>query len=238
MTRFSFGFIFPTTGLLWRMALLVALTIAGLGLSGCYTTYGPYDVSGYHAGQANDVQYATVVSAHNVTIRDGETGLGTAAGAVVGGAFGSTVGGGTPENIAVGIVGAIAGGLIGHAIEKGVSQHNATEYVVRTDHGETLSVVQGNDYLLAPGQKVMMVYSGGGRNVRLVPVHGSSHSHVAPSVAATSSNTPRSGYREGPWQREDEWSQDRDDAWQYYDGRPAEGGSSSSPSPNSTLPSN
>ena len=162
---------------------------------------------------------------------------GAVAGAVVGGAFGSTVGGGTPENLAVGIAGAIAGGVLGHALERGLTDDQATEYVVRTDHGETLTLIQGNDVLFAPGQRVMMVYGGGyGQHVRLVPATGQAALATGPS-AWRGSPAPRREHRD-PWRRDDDWGDDDwgdnrpDDDWHAEDS--SRHGSANSP--RSTLP--
>lgn len=220
----------------------LVILVCAISVSACQTTSGPYQVSRHQMGRANEVLYGTVVDAHTVQVRNEEAGLGAVAGAVVGGAFGSTVGGGTPENLAVGIAGAIAGGVLGHALERGLTDDHATEYVVQTDHGETLTLIQGNDVLFAPGQRVMMVYGGGvSQQVRLVPAQG--HAAFVAGPPAWQSNAPSRSGQTGGWHRnsgrndgnwkEDSWGDDwSTDDYPGNDPYP----SSETDEPQSTLP--
>ena len=62
-------------------------------------------------------------------------------------------------------IGAVIGALAGSAIEKGVTNQTGIEYVVKTDNGETLTLVQGPSPAFTVGQKVMVLY---GKRARII----------------------------------------------------------------------
>jgi len=56
------------------------------------------------------------------------------------------------------IGGAIAGGLAGAAIENSATQQTGLEYVVQTENGNLMTLVQGSDPPFTIGQKVLVLY--------------------------------------------------------------------------------
>ena len=153
-------------------SLLAALAGAAmLALGGCATPERSGSVyTTRDTRQPMQVQTATVQSVRTVRIeREGEPGVGTAAGAVIGGVAGSNVGGGKGSIIGS-VVGAVAGGVAGSYLEKGVTDRNGLEITVRTDDGRTLAIVQdaGNDRFDA-GQRVRLLTDGRGQ-VRVSPL--------------------------------------------------------------------
>ena len=57
------------------------------------------------------------------------------------------------------IGGAVIGGLAGSAIEANATKQKAFEYVVETENGNLMTIVQGKDTVFAEGQKVLVLYS-------------------------------------------------------------------------------
>lgn len=75
----------------------------------------------------------------------------------------------TPRNILGAIGGAVVGGIAGNAAQEGLSSQSGYEYVIQLDNGSMVTVSQGNDVLLNPGQKCMVLY---GKRARVVPYYG------------------------------------------------------------------
>lgn len=153
----------------WRA--VAAAGVVGLAtiLAGCANQSASGNVYTYGQAQREQIQrLGTVVSVRNITIQpESSSGVGTVAGAAVGGVAASSIGGGTGRIIAS-VLGGVAGGLVGNEIEKGTSRKAGYEITVRLDNGETRVVAQEADIALRPGQRVQVI-SGSGP-VRVVPV--------------------------------------------------------------------
>ncbi|MEB0138177.1 MULTISPECIES: glycine zipper 2TM domain-containing protein [unclassified Undibacterium] len=145
-----------------KKLFIVAAIAATSLLSACMSPSNSGSV--YRAGQAQieqNIRMAYVESVRNVTIDKGQTGVGTVAGAALGGiAAGKNIGGGSGA-VAAGIVGAIAGGVIGQKIEGSVSQKPGYEITVRLDNGEIKAIVQDADESFRSGERVRLLTSGG-----------------------------------------------------------------------------
>lgn len=113
-------------------------------------------VPAYALGGAASVTYGTIVGTRPVTVAGSQSGVGAVGGAAAGGLAGSFIGGGWRENAIAGIGGAIVGGLAGSAIERGVTQGNAIEFIVRLDRGGDIAVVQTNEEALQAGDRVVI----------------------------------------------------------------------------------
>jgi len=146
------------------LAALAAVFLGVLLLAGCATP-GNNTVDRTDVGQINEVEYGEVVAVRPVTIDGSRTGVGTVAGAIIGGAAGSEVGGDGTTNLIVGVVGAVIGGIIGNEVEREVTKGEGFEYTIRLDNGRTITVVQAGRQMLYPGDRVEIVY--GGRRVRI-----------------------------------------------------------------------
>jgi len=161
------------------MRLFVIAIATATALSGCVQTnpnvYDPYTV-----GQASLTETGTIQASRQVEISSaGGTGIGAAVGALAGGIAGSQIGPSRRghyghryrRNSAVSALGAlggaVVGGLIGAAIERDVTRHIATEYVVRLDDGTLITVIQGSEPI-ALGQRVFVQVPERGR-ARIVP---------------------------------------------------------------------
>jgi outer membrane lipoprotein SlyB len=148
----------------WTGTTLCALAI--LGLTACGTTGGPFGTgtpTSSNTGSTAYSGYGVVQSIElvrqNTTASSGiggsGIGVGTIAGAVVGGVLGNQVGGGTGQTIAT-VAGAAGGAYVGNEIEKSRQQNTADAYkiTVRMDSGQHQTVTQGNNAGLRVGDRV------------------------------------------------------------------------------------
>lgn len=158
----------PATSNRWRAMGAAGVVALAAVLAGCANQSASGNVYTYGQAQREQVQrLGTVVSVRNITIQpESSSGVGTVAGAAVGGVAASSIGGGTGRIIAS-VLGGVAGGLVGNEVEKGVGRKAGYEVTVRLDNGETRVVAQEADIALRPGQRVQVV-SGSGP-VRVVP---------------------------------------------------------------------
>lgn len=111
--------------------------------SGAYSGYGV-------------VQSIDVVRQGNAGIGGSGIGIGTIAGAVVGGVLGHQVGGGT-GNTAATVVGAAGGAYAGHELEKrSQPQTNAYNFTIRMDNGSYQTLAQNTTADIRVGDRVQI----------------------------------------------------------------------------------
>lgn len=104
--------------------------------------------------RAQPVVFGKVISVQNVTIRPGQTHLGTVTGAALGAIGGSRIGSGGAANTAGGIGGAVVGGAVGSAIQ-GSRTTQGIEVALRLDNGEHIAIIQpGSVRDFRPGDRV------------------------------------------------------------------------------------
>ncbi len=148
-----------------RVVFLAATLSALTVLAGCAT--GSNSASVYGSSQAQReqvVRYGTVESVRQVSIDRGQTGVGTAGGAVIGGVAGSSIGGGRGQ-IITSVLGAIAGGIAGQAMEGGLSKKTGLEITVRFENGEVRSIVQEADEMFYAGDRVRVLSGTGATRI-------------------------------------------------------------------------
>lgn len=145
------------------LAPLMALAVLA-GVAGCAPANGNSTVSPYALGTAGYVSYGTVVGMRPVQVSGTRSGVGAAAGAVGGGLVGSTVGRGWRARTVGGVAGAVIGGVGGALVEEAVTSGQAVEFIVRTDRGPDIAVIQTNELGLRPGDRVAITQ---GDRVRL-----------------------------------------------------------------------
>ena len=148
-----------------RSRMIVAAALSTL-LAACTSDISPDSYSVGAVGQVNRAVSGVIVNARPVAIQGTRSGLGAGAGALAGGTAGSTVGGSTEANIIAAVGGAVVGGLAGAAIEESATRQTGMEYVVETDNGALVTVVQGGEAPLAVGQRVLVIY---GTRARVIP---------------------------------------------------------------------
>lgn len=144
--------------------------IALVALLGACATSSPDVISRQDAQVAAQVQDGTVISIRSVTVDGNQSGMGAAAGGIVGAAVGT--GGSTiqREKIGLGVLAGVAGALAGNAIERMATKEEAVEIIVQLRNGERRAIVQakGNETLMA-GDPVILVTSGGKVRVSRAP---------------------------------------------------------------------
>lgn len=164
-----------------RNLALITLLAAGTVLSGCTPNIGGSDYSVSGVGEMSTTLRGVIVSARPVKINNkraeqqGQPGAGAALGGLGGAALGSTIGGGAKAHtvgaVGVGILGAVAG----HLIEQKMSEQEGIEYQVQLDRGDLITMAQGAEPRMSPGQRVLVVQStsslnsGGRDRGRVIP---------------------------------------------------------------------
>jgi outer membrane lipoprotein SlyB len=140
------------------MRITVLLGAITLVISGCASNISPQTYSAGSVGQVNRTVSATVVSARAIDVA-GTTSVGGSAGSAAGAVVGSGAGGNNSRGNIVGAIGgAIIGGMAGAAIEGNATKQRGMEYVVETENGNLMTIVQGVEPVFANGQKVLVLY--------------------------------------------------------------------------------
>lgn len=139
------------------MKMLTVLGAAIIVLAGCAQNISPQTYSVGSVGQVNRTISATVISVREVNVA-GTTGVGGGGGSALGAVAGSSLGSSGRDNLAGAIGGAIVGGLAGAAIEGNATKQKGMEYVVETENGNLMTIVQGADNVFIAGQKVLILY--------------------------------------------------------------------------------
>lgn len=138
-----------------------------LALGACTSNISPDTYSANSVGAVSSTEPATVLSAQVVNVQDGsDSNVGGLAGGAIGGVAGSSIGGGTRAHILGAIGGAVLGGIVGNKAGTAASHQQAVRYVIKTDAGRTLTLVQGPQPTFAVGQRVLLVE---GDRARIIP---------------------------------------------------------------------
>lgn len=146
------------------------LVLISVALLGACATSSPDVISRQDAQVAAQVQDGTVISIRPVTVDGSQTGMGAAAGGVVGAMVGSSGSSIKREQATLGILAGVAGAVAGNAIERMATKEEAFEIIVQLRNGERRAIVQakGNETLMA-GDPVIIVTSGGKVRVSRAP---------------------------------------------------------------------
>lgn len=150
-----------------KVGVLLSAILSVSLLAGCAGDLSGSTYSRSEARKVQYVQYGVVDSVTPVVIEGRKEGVGTLAGAVVGGIAGSEIGGGKGSAIAS-VIGAVAGGVAGSKIEESATRAQGQELTVRLESGEIISVVQevNNGEFFRPGDQVRVLERNG--TVRVV----------------------------------------------------------------------
>ena len=138
-------------------------------LSACATS-SPDVISRQDAQVAALVQDGVIVTIRPVTVDGSQSGMGAAAGGVVGAMVGSGGSSIQREQVSLGILAGVAAAVAGNAIERMATREEAFEIIVQLRNGDRRAIVQakGNETLLA-GDAVIIVTSGGKVRVTRAP---------------------------------------------------------------------
>jgi outer membrane lipoprotein SlyB len=138
--------------------MFAALGATILVVGGCASNISPQSYSVGSVGQVNRTIAATVVSVREVDVA-GTTAAGGAIGATTGAVAGSALGGNNAQgNILGAIGGAVVGGIVGASMEANATKQKAVEYVVETENGNLMTIVQGINPAFAKGDGVLVLY--------------------------------------------------------------------------------
>lgn len=156
-----------------RAALIPAVLVASLAVAGCARQTSPNVYSGASVGETIRTSAGVIESARYVEIQESDTLEGNTTGGLIGGvaggAAGSRFGQGWGKALAVG-AGALIGATAGAVAERELKRQTAIEYVVRLDRGGYITIVQGTDPQLRPGQRVFVQEASRGR-ARVQPAY-------------------------------------------------------------------
>lgn len=134
-----------------------ALVVIPFLLIGCAPNVRTDSYSIGSVGQVNRTVSGTVISVRSVAI-DGSRGGGAVAGGAIGGVAGSSLGG-SGEAAAIGAIGGlVVGAIAGAAGERAASKTTGLEYVVQTENGNLMTVVQGSEPQFEVGKAVLVLY--------------------------------------------------------------------------------
>lgn len=122
----------------------------GLLTAACTLDPNAYPVES--VGNASPTTRGVVLSSRRVTLTDDQAGAATLGGAAGGAIIGASLSrSGAP-------VGALAGALVGVAVDLNRPKLMGTEYVIRTETGATMTVLQIESEAMPVQQHVMVVY--------------------------------------------------------------------------------
>lgn len=146
-----------TPGLGTLFALVSALTLAACATTAPYPPNQP--AYGTSRTSAPRPQYGVVYSIErirpeNTGIGGSSVGVGTIAGAVVGGIIGNQIGAGRGNTLAT-VAGAAGGAYVGHELENR-QQADAYKVTVRLNNGSYQAVMQNTDTDLRVGDRVWL----------------------------------------------------------------------------------
>jgi len=114
----------------------------------------------YTPGQARttySVDYGEVVDVRVVSIEGNPGVVGTWGGASVGRAVGAVSASGRNSSILAGALGGVAGAVAGRAIERKIREDEALEITIQLDGADVIAVVQADDVLFEPGDRVRVL---------------------------------------------------------------------------------
>ncbi len=148
--------------------LLLATAALILPMAACTSDISSSHYSTGSVGSVAQTMGGTVVSVRQISVSSEDNNAGTLIGGALGGIGGSTIGGGSTAHALGAVGGAVLGGIAGNAAQRGLSSQQGYEYVIRLDNGNMITVTQGNDILLNPGQRC---YVSLGSPARVMPAY-------------------------------------------------------------------
>lgn len=135
---------------------LSVITIAMLYLSACSTIDGQGKYRVETIGNAKRSVGAIVISHQPVMVQSGSTGTGQ----LLGGTAGGLIADNNSDNAGVVFAGILAGAIAGEMVEQDANTHEATEYVIQTETGMLLTVVQinRNNRIFKIDERVILIH--------------------------------------------------------------------------------
>lgn len=138
---------------------------AALMIGACTSDLGTDDYTTQSVGSVGAAKECRVITTRKIKIRN-DNNAGMMLGGAAGGVAGSMIGGNTATNMLGAIGGAVVGGLAGEAAQDVMSDQSGYEYVVELRGGGVVTVTQGDNVVLQPGERCLLLY---GARSRLIP---------------------------------------------------------------------
>ena len=135
--------------------MLGVLSIVAV-LAACQADIGSNQYGTSSVGQAAAASPCSVISVRQVQVKS-DNNAGMILGAIAGGAGGYAIGSGSTAHNLGAIGGAALGGYAGDKAQGALSSQMGYEYVVRLDNGQVMTLTQGSDTLLSPGQRCLIL---------------------------------------------------------------------------------
>ena len=126
-------------------------------LAGCQADINSNQYATSSVGVASAASECSVLSVRPVSIKS-DNQLGTVIGGLAGGVAGYSIGSGSTAHNLGAIGGAVLGGVAGKATQGALSSQSGYEYIVKLSDGQVMTLTQGNDTLLTPGQRCMILF--------------------------------------------------------------------------------
>ena len=155
----------------FKTLLVVAALATSMTAAGCARQISPDVHSGPAAGDFQRTYAGVVENVRYVEIQESDTLEGNKTGQLLGGIAGGVAGARFGDGIGqvlASVGGAIAGAFIGSLAEQEIKRQPAIEYIVRTETGELVTIVQGVNPQMAVGQRVFVQEGTRGRG-RVIP---------------------------------------------------------------------
>lgn len=148
-----------------RLLIISAALGSLLALAGCQSELRSDYYRASSVGSVNRAIKGKVVSLRPIRVTD-ESGVGTASGAAVGAIAGANSSDNAAGAAMLAVAGAVAGGVIGSIAEKSATRQEALEYVVESENGALLTLVQGGTDRFSLGESVIVLYGNPSRIIK------------------------------------------------------------------------
>jgi outer membrane lipoprotein SlyB len=155
----------------------IAYAVLATALASCQSNVSPDTYAIGSVGQVNRAVRGTVISARPIAISGSQSGAGVVAGAAGGGIAGFQFGNSGGAAAAT-LAGVVVGGIVGAVAEEALTRQTGVEYVIQTENGSLINIVQGSTPSFAKDQKVIVIYGSRARapitSMKVIRVNGGS----------------------------------------------------------------
>lgn len=138
------------------LSVLIALPLA-LSLGACSYSTGSSYYDSYDVNQVQRVDRGVIESWRAVTVQT-EKKVGKHVGIGLGALAGSEIGGRGAGGVAGAILGGLLGGALGRDVDKSAGRKEGFDYVILTEDGDRISLVDISDQPLPVGAPVLISY--------------------------------------------------------------------------------
>ncbi len=165
-------------------SIVTSIIVVSL-LGGCAKNISSTGYSEDEIGAVKQTYRGVVLNIRNVQVNGSDSlsdnTMGLVGGGVGGALLGSQLGKGR-GSVVGGVLGAVAGAVGGAMLEKKLKEQDGVEYTVELSSGRVMTIVQGPEPRLQPGQAVLVMVGSKGRS-RVVADQSGGMSAVRPQAA-------------------------------------------------------